>query len=200
MNKPILSLMQLQSAFLTLLPKIQTHGRIRFRHLHCQHKKQDAIAEMVALAWHWFLRLAKRGRDARQFPTTLAGFAARAVYSGRKLCGQDKARDVLSSRAQQMKHFAVGPLPQHSSLEGNVFDEALHENTVSPILDQVAFRQDFPAWQHTRTDRDRRLMQDLMVGERTQRVARKHGLSPARVSQLRREFHQDWRSFCEELV
>jgi hypothetical protein len=35
-----------------------------------------------------------------------------------------------------------------------------------------------------------------MRGERTLDVAGRHGLSPARVSQLRREFHDDWARFC----
>ena len=37
---------------------------------------------------------------------------------------------------------------------------------------------------------------DLMIGGRTSEVASKHGLSPARVAQLRREFHDDWEQFC----
>ena len=37
-----------------------------------------------------------------------------------------------------------------------------------------------------------------MLGERTLDVARRHGLSPGRVSQLRREFLEGWRAFCGE--
>jgi hypothetical protein len=37
-----------------------------------------------------------------------------------------------------------------------------------------------------------RVLDDLMLGERTLDVAGKHGLSPGRVSQLRRELHDDW--------
>jgi hypothetical protein len=63
------------------------------------------------------------------------------------------------------------------------------------VPDQVAFRCDFPVWRRTRNARDRRLIDDLMVGERTHEVAERYGLSPARVSQLRREFHADWERF-----
>ena len=65
--------------------------------------------------------------------------------------------------------------------------------------DQVIFRNDFPAWLRTRTERDRRVAQDLMVGERTKNVARKFGMSPGRVSQLRRDFHEDWQRFEGDL-
>jgi hypothetical protein len=81
-----------------------------------------------------------------------------------------------------------------------VIDEALHGNVETPVLDQVMFRCDFPAWRRTRCERDRRLLDDLMLGERTQDVARKFGLTPGRISQLRREFHADWQRFCGELA
>jgi hypothetical protein len=35
-----------------------------------------------------------------------------------------------------------------------------------------------------------------MLGERTGDVSRKYGLSASRVSQLRRNFHDDWQRFC----
>jgi hypothetical protein len=35
----------------------------------------------------------------------------------------------------------------------------------------------------------------LMVGDRPLAVARRFGLSPARISQLRRELHDDWQAF-----
>jgi hypothetical protein len=34
-------------------------------------------------------------------------------------------------------------------------------------------------------------------GERTTDLARKHGVCPARISQLRREYQTDWRRFSE---
>jgi hypothetical protein len=67
------------------------------------------------------------------------------------------------------------------------------------VDEQVCFRLDFPRWRASRTERDRRLLDDLMLGERTLEVAGKYGLSPGRVSQLRREFLLDWRRFCGDL-
>ena len=61
--------------------------------------------------------------------------------------------------------------------------------------DQAAFRVDFPAWLSTRTERDRRIIDDMMMNERTDALADWFGLSPARVSQLRREYCDDWRRF-----
>src|SRR5262249_14103403 len=151
--------------------------------------------EMVALCWKWFLRLAERGKDATRFPTALATFAARAVRCGRKLAGMDRAKVVLSPLARQRHGFAVGKLPDCSTLDGSPLAEALHDNTQTPPDEQCAFRIDFPAWRATHAERDREVLDDLMLGERTLAVAGKHGLSPGRVSQLRREFLRDWRRY-----
>jgi hypothetical protein len=188
----------LHLAFLSILPRIERHGRIYFRHVRCPNVKADAVAEMVALSWRWFVRLAQRGKDATQFPSVLATFAARAVRSGRRLCGKEKANDVLSPEAQRRHGFVVTKLPDVSTLHGSPLDEALRDNTPSEVPEQVAFRLDFPAWRLTQTARDRRVIDDMMAGEHTTVLADNYGLSPARVSQLRREFHADWQTFCGE--
>ena len=195
-DTPDLSPHALQAAFLVCVwPRVVTHGRVYFRHLR-RADREEAVQEMVGLSWMWFVRLAGRGKDATRFPTAIAKFAARAVRSGRKLAGMDRAKDVLSALAQRHKGFAVSPLPAGSTLSDNALAEALYDNTRSPPDEQCAFRIDFVAWRATHTQRDRQVLDDLMVGERTLDVAGKYGLSPGRVSQLRRELHDDWARFC----
>jgi hypothetical protein len=46
-----------------MLPRIELHGRIYFRHVRCPHRRADCVAVMVALCWKWFLRLVERGKD-----------------------------------------------------------------------------------------------------------------------------------------
>jgi hypothetical protein len=185
----------LHAAFLSILPRIQLHGHISFRHRKPD-KREEAIAEMIALAWKWFVRLAQRGKDATAWPMALARYAALAVHNGRRLCGREKSNDVLSPLAQQAHQFTVVALAEGSSLSGTRFDEALRDNTQTPVPDQVSFRIDFPAWWLSRSDRDRRVIDDLMLGERTMDVAERYGLTAARISQLRRDFHEDWTRFC----
>ena len=64
--------------------------------------------------------------------------------------------------------------------------------------DQVAFRIDFPAWLATLTARERRLIRAIARNERTKDLSRMFELSQGRISQLRREFRDDWRRFCED--
>jgi hypothetical protein len=181
-----------------LLPRIERHGAVRCRHVRCPALKQELLAELRGLCWAWFLRLVERNRDSLALAGTLADFAARAVRSGRRVCGHERARDVLSPVAQRRHGFAVCRLPMQNTLTGTPLAEALCDNTRTPPDEQAQFRCDFPAWRSSRSERDRRLIDDLMLGERTGAVARGFGLSPARVSQLRREFHEDWTRFCGE--
>jgi len=189
----------LHARFLALLPRIESHARIYFRHQKCHDRKEECVQEAIAIAWKWFVSLAKRGKDAAEFVSTLAGFAARAVRNGRRLCGQERTVDVLSPQAQQQRNFAVGKLPDFSTLSDNPLMEALHDNMVSPVPDQVCFRLDFPRWLATLSERNRRLAEEMALGHHTKELARKYGVCPARISQLRREFHTDWTRFCGEL-
>ena len=189
----------LQASFLAqVLPRIQLHGRCYFRHVKCPHRKEELLAEMRGLAWLWFVRLAGRGKDVTGFVSALAGYAARAAHSGRRVCGQERAKDVLSPVARRRHGFVVSALPEVGTLSDNPLCEALADNTQTPPDEQCAFRIDFPAWRATHAEGNRRVLDDLMLGERTLDVAGKHGLSPGRVSQLRREFLLDWRRYCDE--
>jgi hypothetical protein len=160
---------------------------------------------MVALCWQWFQRLAHRGKDGRRFPSVLARYAAHHVRAGRRLCGREPTRDVLATAGRRRHGFAVRRLHDHATMFhrtelGKTLADVLCDNSRTPPPDAAAFRCDFPAWRKTRCARDQRLIDALMQGERTRDLARKFRLSAARVSQLRREFHDDWQSFCGELT
>jgi hypothetical protein len=187
----------LQQAFLSILPRLESYGRICFRDVKCPERREEVISELVAIVWGWFVRLTQKGKDATKFVSVLAIYGARAVRSGRRLCGQEPPKDVLSPRAQGRHGFAVHTLSEGSELEGSVINQALEDNTITPVLDQVQFRLDFPRWRATRCVRDQDLIDDLMLGGRTNEMAAKYALSPGRVSQLRREFFQDWTRFCD---
>jgi hypothetical protein len=56
---------------------------------------------------------------------------------------------------------------------------------------------DFSAWRRTRSRRDKKLLHDMLLGERTGVLARKYGLSQSRVSQLRSDFRADYTRYAE---
>jgi hypothetical protein len=142
---PSPSLDGLHQRFLALVPRIETHAAIVFRGVRCPDTRADLITETVALAWKWYARLAEKGRDAAEFASALASMAARAVKCGRRLAGQEKAKDVLSSVAQRRHGFVVERLPTStrtamSDLYGDpqgqevldAYEERLADNTVTP--------------------------------------------------------------------
>jgi hypothetical protein len=204
-------LASLHARFNTLLPKIELHGRIYFRHVRCPHRKAELLQDMRSLAWKWLLRLNEQDKDVSQFVTGFITLLARAVNSGRRITGLAKATDAMNPMTQKRHAFTVEALPTsfstgqenlYSKPNGqeldDTFEERLRDNTQTPIPDQAAFRIDWPAWVKTRSHRDRQIIHDLMAGERTLDVSRKYGISAGRVSQLRQEFHDDWQRFHGE--
>jgi hypothetical protein len=200
----------LHAHFLAILPRIETHARIRFRHLRCPGRRDDAIAEVVAVCWKWYLRLVEQGKDIDEYVGTLADFAVRHVRSGRRLCGQERAKDAMSPLAQRRHNFGVEPLASPTCRRGalysdprgqgriDAFEERLRDDTRGPVPEQAAFRIDHPAWVSRLGERDRGIVGDMTLDLGTTELAAKHSVSPARISQLRREFHADYRRFHGE--
>jgi hypothetical protein len=202
----------LQVHFLAILPRIEEHAQVRFGFLRCPGRREDAIAEVVALAWKWFLRLIEQGKDIDQFVSVLADYAVRHVRCGRKLCGQERAKDVMSARAQRSKGFSAEPLngstrrsmedllgDPHAQEQIDAFEDRLRDNTQSPVPDQAAFRIDHPAWLSQLGPRNRAIAEDMALDLGTFELAERHKISAGRISQLRRELHLDWRRFHGEV-
>ena len=63
----------------------------------------------------------------------------------------------------------------------------------------AATRIDFGDWLGTLSGKQRRIANTLATGESTGGAARKHRVSPARISQFRRELMEAWLSFQGEL-
>ena len=196
---------QVQAQFLLLVPKLKKHARIAFRHWRCPLRKEEALQECVALAWKWFRRLHERGKDVNQFPMVFIDLVAKAVKAGRRLCGQEHSKDVMSYLAQYRHGFHVEGLPgcerrphQLASEHVNdleVYEERLRDNTLTPPAEGAAFRIDFPQFLAGLTARDRALALFLSLGNGINRAADRFGVSVARVSQLRKRWHRDWQVF-----
>ena len=80
---------------------------------------------------------------------------------------------------------------------GNWID-ALVEDKRAPVADQVAAKMDVGAWFATLTKRTGQIAKDLAFGCSTSEVARKHGVTPGRISQFRRSLEQSWAAFQQE--
>jgi hypothetical protein len=204
---------RLHAGFLRILPRIERHARFYFRDVGCPSKRADLIAETIALSWSWYRRLMKKGKDASKFVTALSRYAARAVRCGRKLTGQEKAKDVLSSVAQNRHGFKVESLPAstrtslekiysevHGQQKRDAWEERLRDNRLTPVPDQASFRLAYPQWVRSLGRRDRRLAHFLSLGNSPKDAARTFKLTPGRISQLRQQWCREWHALHDEAV
>lgn len=185
-----------QERFVALLPVILRYVAPAFRQLGPE-AKAEAIQEAVANCCVAYSRLVERGKESLAFATVLARYAVAQVQTGRRVGGQLNVKDVTSNYAQFRKQFSVSRLDRYDTVEG-CWREAVVEDYRTPVADQASFRVDFPAWLQTLPPRDRKIARALAAGERTTDVARRFGLTLARVSQLRREFEKSWLAFHGE--
>ncbi|MCC7423037.1 MAG: hypothetical protein IT428_22405 [Planctomycetaceae bacterium] len=186
-----------QGKFLALLPALKSQLQYAFRQLEGD-DYDEALQEAVVNVFVAFRRLVRQGRSDRIFPSALARFAAAQVRQGRQVATRQNVRDVLSRYSQRKKQYHVEPLERFDPRKGE-WAEAIVADSRTPVLDQVCFRIDFSDWLTQLGPRNRRIALALARGESTLVAARKFRISPARVSQLRREFQESWREFQGEL-
>ena len=179
-----------QSSFVTMLPEIEQRLRRAFRQLDPA-SKDEAIGEGVLHAMLAYYRLHEQSREQVATPASLAFYSVRAVRRGRPAAGKMNGTDVLSRYAQ------VGHDIQVDRSKGG-WIEALVEDKRASVPDQVATKLDFGSWFATLTRRMKEIAKDLALGFSTSEVARKHGVTAGRISQLRRVLEASWSAFQQE--
>ena len=150
---------------------------------------QAAVSHALAA----YARLVEQNRADCAFPTVLARHAVGHVRDGRRIGTPQNSRDLLSRKAQLTKRFSV---KQFSCFDrgSHPWSEAVLEDDRTPVPEQAAFRIDFPTWLALLSARDRRIAEQLAIGQTTSELAQSLGVSSARISQKRQELHTSWRS------
>jgi hypothetical protein len=177
--------------------------RIRLMALHAFRDKDHELryeltAEVVARAYAAFVRLARQGRAELGYATPLALFSIKQVKSGRRMGAKLNIKDVSSEYAQMNKGFSMLRLDRYNKRK-ELWKEVVVEDQKSGPAEIAAMRIDFEAWLNTLDLRERRIAKVLATGETTGATARKFGVSPSRISQLRRQFMEAWQAFLGEL-
>lgn len=194
--RPKLSRTVVRNRFPELLPQIEYYANCAFRKMD-RERREDAIQEVRANAWCAYHRLVELGKEDLAYASVLARFAVAQYRDGRRVGAKINSRDVCSRQAQQKRAFRVHHLDSPRR-QGCNWEDGLTDNTRSAVPDQAAFRIDFPAWLSTQSRWNRRLVQSLIMGNRTKEVARCFEISASRVSQLRREFERSWHQYHGE--
>ena len=184
------------TVFLRLVPRIRQHAQIRFRHVNPA-DREDAVQEVIARALLQFLRLLELGKEHLIFAGPLARYAVAQVRGGRRVGGQLNIRDVSSQYCRARKGVALESLDR-SDEASDRWQEVLVEDRRATPADIAASRIDVREWFQTLPRRSRRLAERLATGESTSGAAQMFGISPSRVSQLRRELYCAWNTFHGE--
>jgi hypothetical protein len=182
--------------FNTLLPSIERQIVFSFRRVPVPFR-EDVLQEALVAAFIGYRRLVDRGRHDQIFATPLAQFAVCRVRDGRRVGSLKDRLDASCPFVARRRGFRLERIDRFDPHTRRWTLMAIPSSATS-VPDQVAFRLDFPQWLSIQTRRDRRLIQALACGETTSEAARRFHISAARVSQLRLEFFQSWRTFQGE--
>src|SRR4051794_39703690 len=104
----------IQIHFLKALPRIERYAKVKFSNLKGE-ARDEAIQQALGLAWKFYRSEVLKGKDPDSYISAIAEFSVRQVRDGRDVTGMEKARDVLSKRAQKRKGFTVQPFPERDT-------------------------------------------------------------------------------------
>ncbi|PWT86238.1 MAG: hypothetical protein C5B58_01720 [Acidobacteria bacterium] len=179
--------------FLAMLPSIRRRAHITFRAADPE-LREELIQEVVASSFAAYARLVELGKEELAFPYPLARFAIGQVRAGRQFGNPVRIREVLSEYAQLHKGFQVERLDCFND-EENCWQEIVVEDKRATPADIAAARIDFASWLRLLPTLRRKIALALASGETTSATAKKFGVTPARISQLRQWLKQSWDSF-----
>ena len=180
-------------AFLAMLPTIQTHAQLAFRHLPAE-ARGEAVQEVVCNACAAFARLVELNKIELAYPSALARFGVAQTKDGRKVGGRLNVRDVSSPYCQREKGITVEHLDKFDKQDESWLEVLVEDRRAGPA-EVAATRIDFQAWLRSLPRRLRKIATFLAGSETTTAAAKRFHLSQGRVSQIRAELFHAWRRF-----
>jgi hypothetical protein len=181
------------AGYLQMLPAIRRQARRRLGRLSGE-AREDAFQEILADTVVAYARLAELGREDLAYPTPLVTYAVKKLRAGRRVGNRLNVRDVTSEQCQRRQRFVVERIDRLSKNSGEWREVLVEDRHASPA-EIAAIRVDFCDWLNSLSLRDRRIAEQLAIGETSGRVARMFAVSTGRISQLRRELLRSWSEF-----
>ena len=183
--------------FIAMLPVIQQHACVAFRHLD-KEAEEEAIAETIAHALVAYVRLFEQGKVDIAYPTVLALYGAKRVKVGRKVGMKLNVRDVASEYCQLSKGISIKRLDRYGHDEG--WREILVEDRNAGPAEMAASRIDVADWFRSLPPQDRQIASALAVGNSPGEVARQFRVHPSLISHKRWDYLRSWKRFQGEEV
>jgi len=152
----------------------------------------DALQEMRTIAFDIYRSLVRRGKQV--FYSPIARFAIQRYKAGRRFAGSSTT-DVLSDETRILGRCESCSLDQFYLNDGDL--PFLTDWRQSDVADAVQFKIDFEDWHYHQSPRDQQIIDDLAMGETTNAVSRKHGLSASLISHNRKRYFKSWKNFID---
>lgn len=182
-----------QDQFVRMLPTIRRIANSAFRNRSWT-EREELVAEVIANALMAFSRLIARGRSELAYARPLASFGVRQVLDGRRAGSPANIDDVSSVYCQRRRGIQLLPLQRYEPAGRNWQEIVLEDRRCTPC-ELAITRLDVGTWLRQLPRAKRSVAEFLASGERTEDAAKHFHVSPARISQLRRELQLSWEEF-----
>jgi len=184
------------AAFLAMVPKIETHAKLAFRHLNTE-ARAEAVQEVICNACAAMARLVELNKIELAYPSVLARFGVAQTRDGRKVGGRLNVHDVSSPYCQREKGISIDRLDKFDKQDEAWLEVLLEDKHAGPA-EVAAIRMDFAAWLRSLPRRLRKIATFLAGGKTTTAAAQRFQVSSGRISQIRRELFHAWQRFQGE--
>jgi hypothetical protein len=178
--------------FLALLPVIRDQLRFLLRKLRPD-EKAEAMAECVAHVTLAYQKLYEQGKVNVAYATSLATYAVKQYFAGRRVGTPLNSDDITSPWAQKRRGFRVSSLDRRAP-NGDWKEVVVEDGRASPA-EVAASRIDIEEWLDELPRLKRGVAETLGTGETTTATANQFAVTPGRISQLRKELGESWDSF-----
>lgn len=178
--------------FLKLLRAIRDQLRFALRGLPPE-ERAEATAECIANVTLAYQKLHEQGKLDVAYATSLATYAVKHFFAGRRVGCSLNSGDIMSEWAQKQRGFRVYSLDRRAP--NGEWKEVVVEDGRATPAEVAAARLDIEAWLDELPAFKRSVAERLGVGESTSATASQFDVTPGRISQLRKELAESWDSF-----
>ena len=185
-----------EDRFVEMLPTLLQVIRHRLRN-QPRRDREELAAEALAAAFVMYTRLVQRGKQDLAYATPLGTYGARQAIDGRQVGNSTNVKDMSSRSCQRRKGVSVTLLNRYDQRDERWKEIVVEDRHAGPA-EVACCRLDFEAWLAELTPRQRKIAKTLATGETTKATARKHRVTPGRISQTRRELMTAWYEFIGE--
>ena len=185
-NQPKTTVQNTVPSFESLLPALIARFKRALISLPQNHDPEEVLAEMVANAFIAYDSLVKRNKEV--YSTPIGNYAVKHYFSGRRVTGMS-AVDVCADRTKLLQRSSVFT---NQDMEMYICGRTQKPSTIA------IFKIDFENWINTLDSRMKQILFKILEGATTGELSKHFELSNARISGIRRELVELWKTYTAD--